>query len=290
MNNSVKQALSNNGQRKPVQSRITPIVRMGQPVVSKYTRFAEKISDPSLEMGYAKGGDIVAGLTSGLKGYLGMRGAMEDMRNQQAYNDNLAQIAEQERQDKLAQQEVENQYKRDMLAQQYNIAKMNNEGANNRALQQHQWALEAENAKRQQAKDEQNLALRQKGIDPDLYGNDPEYTALINDAIKQQALRDQVNTASIELGKSGKVGMDKVGESVATGKPLTYGDNGWFANMIGWNKFGIGKKQPQAQVLTPSDVTRSYQANMQQNAMTAPEQQQPNKMNAEDLWNMAGRK
>jgi hypothetical protein len=142
MNNSVKQALSNNGQRKPVQSRITPIVRMGQPVVSKYTRFAEKISDPSLEMGYAKGGDIVAGLTSGLKGYLGMRGAMEDMRNQQAYNDNLAQIAEQERQDKLAQQAAEQDYKDRALAQDLQKAQMAIDATNARAELARQQALE----------------------------------------------------------------------------------------------------------------------------------------------------
>lgn len=268
--NSVKQALSNQGKRKTTQSRITPIVRMGQPVQSKYTRAAERISDPSLEWGYVKGGDIAAGLTSGLKSYLAFRGAAEDAKNQQAYNDNLAKIAEQERQDKLAQQEFDNQYKLDQLAQQMKIAEMSNQGANSRAEQQHQWAVEMENAKRQQAKAENDLALRRQGIDPELYGVDDNYTAQINQALKQQAVQDQLNAASVELGKSGKVGMDQVSESVSTGKPLTYGDNGWISNMLGINKFGIGKT-PRQQPATPADITRQYQQQLQAKA----QQRQP---------------
>ena len=301
LNYSINDILENaaRGYNKvPRTSKITPIVRMGVPARSVQSQMAEAIKEPTSDIGYVKGGNIATGLANALKSGLAVYGAFKDRDAQQAYNDNLAQIAEQERQDKLAQQEVENQYKRDMLAQQYNIAKMNNEGANSRALQQHQWALEAEKAKRQQAKDDQNLSLRQRGIDPELYGQDAEYTALVNDAIKQQELRDQVNTASIELGKSGKVGMDKVRESVATGNPITYGDNSWLSNVFGVNKYGLlgdgwfnkglnliglGKKPQQSQVLTPSDITRAYRANQQQNAMAMPAQQQVTNMSNEDL-------
>lgn len=90
---------------------------MGVPVRSKYSVISQSIADPTEKWGYVKGGDIAAGLAAGLKSYLGMRGAMQDMSNQQAYNDYLAQMAEQERQDKLDQQGWDRDYKERALAQ-----------------------------------------------------------------------------------------------------------------------------------------------------------------------------
>lgn len=155
MNNNIRYILANRNNRNTAQSRISPIARMGQPVQSKYTRAAERLSDPSLEWGYVKGGDIAAGLTAGLKGYLGMRGAMEDMRNQQAYNDYLAQAAEQERQDKLGQQAFENDYKERQLAQQAELAQ--NQLSAQAAMKQQE--IEAQNARAELAR-QQALADR----------------------------------------------------------------------------------------------------------------------------------
>jgi hypothetical protein len=83
---------------------------------------SESIAAPTEKWGYVKGGDIAAGLAAGLKSYLGMRGAMQDMSNQQAYNDYLAQMAEQDRQDKLGQQAFENDLKDRALAQEAQLA------------------------------------------------------------------------------------------------------------------------------------------------------------------------
>lgn len=107
---------------KRKNSNIAPINRMGAPVKSKYTIAAQSLSRPTTDWGYVKGGDIAAGLASGLRGYLGMRGAIEDARNQQAYNDYLAQMAEQDRADKIAQQQAEMDYKDRVLAQQAALA------------------------------------------------------------------------------------------------------------------------------------------------------------------------
>lgn len=96
---------------------IRQIQRMGMPARSKSSLVAENLPTPTSDWGYVKGGNLAAGLAAGLKGYLGMRGALEDSRNQQAYNDYLAQLAEQERQDKLEQQGWDRDYKERALAQ-----------------------------------------------------------------------------------------------------------------------------------------------------------------------------
>lgn len=85
-----------------INSNIAPIARMGQPVRSKATRYASIIPENDTRLGFLKGGNLVSGLTSGLKSYLGFKGARQDYENERAYNDYLAQIAEQ----RMADQEA----------------------------------------------------------------------------------------------------------------------------------------------------------------------------------------
>lgn len=86
------------------KSNITPIARMGMPVRSAYSKIAEGIQEPSSQLGLlGDSGNIVTGLTSALKSGLGFYGATQDARNQQAYNENLAQLAEQNEQEQKAQ-------------------------------------------------------------------------------------------------------------------------------------------------------------------------------------------
>lgn len=82
-----------------------PIRRMGQPVRSWQSRGAELIQTPGAEIGYATGGNVLAGLSNALKSGLGFYGAMQDARNQKAYNENLAQLAEQNEQAQQAQED-----------------------------------------------------------------------------------------------------------------------------------------------------------------------------------------
>lgn len=104
---------------KKLNSNIRPINRIGYPVQSAYTRAAQTIKDPSEDWGLlGTKGNIAAGLTSAIKSGLGMYGTLKDLRAEQAYNDALALQAAQDREDKLAQQAFENDYKDKTLAQQ----------------------------------------------------------------------------------------------------------------------------------------------------------------------------
>lgn len=145
---------------KRKNSNIAPINRMGAPVKSKYTIAAQSLSRPTTDWGYVKGGDIAAGLASGLRGYLGMRGAIEDARNQQAYNDYLAQMAEQERQDKLAQQAWEQDYKERALAQDLEKAQLSIDADNRRAEIARGYALE--DAERRRLQEVADAELKRK--------------------------------------------------------------------------------------------------------------------------------
>ena len=113
------------------------------------------IQVPNADASFVKGGDIVTGLTSALKSGLGFYGAMQDAKNQQAYNDYLAQVAEQERQDKLGQQAFENDYKDRALAQQAELAQ--NQLSAQAAMKQKE--IEAQNARAELAR-QQALADR----------------------------------------------------------------------------------------------------------------------------------
>lgn len=286
-------------QRKKINSNINPIARMGVPVRSNYSRAAETIKDPTEDLGLlGTAGNIAAGLTAGLKSGLGFYGAMQDARNQQAYNNYLAQVAEQERADKLAQQATENEYKTNALAQQKELAQMGIDAqtaarAEQFANQKEMEAIKQANALELQklnaksaldvaaAKRSQDLSdlkakyaredalykrgLLEKGIDPDLYGTDAEYTALVNDAVRKQAVQDQLNAANIELGKAGKVGMDKVEQVINDpARKLEYGDNGAVAAFLGINKFGVSRpKKDYVAPQTVADVTKAYKQKLQ---------------------------
>ena len=283
-----------------------------RPSKSKYTIAAEGIQTPDNTLGYVKGGNLLTAITNGLKSGLGFYGAMQDRKAEQEYNQALADLAAKEREDKLAQQAFENDYKDRELAQkaelaqgqyanQKDIAQMHIDADALRAKQarqnalidaerQRQYALEDRNLLRQQALEDaernRNYALEdrnyktaqeqalykrgllEQGIDPDLYGKDAEYTALINQAKKQQALQDQINAANIKLGESGKVGMDKVQQVIQDpSKKLLYGDNGLISNFFGINKFGISKPQADYQAPSPlSDITKQYKGKLQSQA------------------------
>ena len=137
------------------KSNISPIRRMGVPTSSWQSRASEMIQVPNADASFVKGGDIVTGLTSALKSGLGFYGAMQDAKNQQAYNDYLAQVAEQERQDKLGQQAFENDYKDRALAQQAELAQ--NQLSAQAAMKQQE--IEAQNARAELAR-QQALADR----------------------------------------------------------------------------------------------------------------------------------
>ena len=244
---------------------------LARPSTSAATRMSGIIADADPALGYAKGGKLLTALTSGLKSGLGFYGAIKDAQAQDAYNQLLAEQQAQDRADKQAQQAFENDFKDRELAQkealqqgqfanQKDIEAMKIAAAQEQAKQANANAIAAEQRKVAQEQALHDRALLEQGIDPELYKSDAEYRAQINQAIKQQALQDQINAANIELGKSGKVGMDKVQQVIADpSRKLQYGDNGLFANAIGWNKFSVSKPQEGYQTpLTLNEITQNY--------------------------------
>lgn len=261
-----------------------------RPSKSKYTIAAEGIQTPDATLGYVKGGNLLTAITNGLKSGLGFYGAMQDRKAEQEYNQALADLAEKERADKLAQQAFENDYKDREIAQKAELAqsqyanqkdiaqihidadalraKQARENALIDAERQRQYALEDRNYKTAQEQELYKRGLLEQGIDPNLYGKDAQYTALINQAKKQQSLQDQLNAANIKLGESGKVGMDKVQQVIQNpSRKLQYGDNSLLANFLGINKFGISRPQADYQAPSPlSDITNQYRAKLQSQA------------------------
>lgn len=181
-------------------SNITPIARMGSPVRSAYSRAAEMIQTPSDDIGYAKGGFLLSGLTNALKSGLGFYGAAKDAQAEQAYYDSLAEQAKQEREDKLAQQQAEMDYKNNALAQQKELAQMNIDAANTRANtareqaladREAQWAHEASvyNRNRADAMADQQAQL-QAAIDAE---NRKQNNALaLEEQKRQNAINDTI--------------------------------------------------------------------------------------------------
>ena len=261
-----------------------------RPVRSNASVMSEMIQTPDNTLGYVKGGNLLSAIMGGLKSGLGFYGARQDRKAQEAYNQALADLAEKERADKAAQLAFENDYKDRELAQkaelaqsqyanQKDIAQMHIDADALRAKQarenalidaerQRRYALEDRDYKAAQEQALYNRGLLEQGIDPDLYGKDAQYTALINQAKKQQALQDQLNAANIKLGESGKVGMDKVQQVIQDpSRKLLYGDNGLISNFLGINKFGISKPQADYQAPSPlSDITNQYRAKLQSQA------------------------
>lgn len=148
-------------QGKKIQSNLTPIARMGAPVRSWQSRAADMMQEPDNSLGLlGSKGNWVSGLASAVKSGLGFYGAMKDMENQKAYNENLAQMAEQERQDKLAQQAWEQEYKKRALAQDLEKAQLSIAADNRRAEIARGYALE--DAERRRLQEVADAELKRK--------------------------------------------------------------------------------------------------------------------------------
>lgn len=70
--------------------------RFGIPQPSKYTLLSQMISDPSRDLAFASGGNIVSGITSALKAGLGTYGGLQDRRTQEEYHQSQADLQQQQ--------------------------------------------------------------------------------------------------------------------------------------------------------------------------------------------------
>lgn len=131
--------MEENTKKGKLPSRLNPV---GRPVKSKESRYAQLMLPNDNRLGYVKGGNLTSGLTSALNGYLGFKGAALDYAREMAYEQAMAEAAEQERQDKLAQQAAEQDYKDRALAQDLQKAQMAIDATNARAELARQQALE----------------------------------------------------------------------------------------------------------------------------------------------------
>lgn len=148
-------------QGKNLNSNIAPIARMGRPVRSVYSRAADAIQTPDSRIGIlGSAGNWTSGLANALKGGLGFYGAIKDAQAEQAYNDYLAQMAEQERQDKLAQQAWEQDYKERDLAQDLEKTQLAINADNRRAEIARRYALE--DAERRRSQEVADVELKRK--------------------------------------------------------------------------------------------------------------------------------
>jgi len=198
-------------QGKSLNSNIAPIARIGRPVRSAYSRAADAIQTPDSRIGIlGTAGNWTSGLANALKGGLGFYGAMKDAQAEQAYNDYLAQQAEQDRADKLAQQQAEMDYKNRSLEQQAMLAQ--NAIDAQREMENTKFGHQKEliNKQTQAATEAKNLAMRQQGIDPKRYGYDEEYTKAVNaEQVAKEAEKQRVESYR-KLLESGKYSPDDV--------------------------------------------------------------------------------
>lgn len=100
---------------------------------STATRLAGAIQEPSATNGLVSGGDWATGITSGVKGFLTGLGAMRDMQNERAYEQDM----EKKYQDQLAQEKAEKEQAQANAERDFNLkalsagidpAKMGQEG------------------------------------------------------------------------------------------------------------------------------------------------------------------
>lgn len=154
-------------ENRRLESNINPINRMGRPVKSIKTRYAELMPKNDTRLGFLKHGNLVSGLTGAVQGYLGFSGAKQDALNEMAYYDYLAKLAEQERQDKLAQQAWEQDYKDRALAQDLEKAQLSIDADNRRAEIARGYALEDAERRRAQEVADAELKRRQDIEDRD---------------------------------------------------------------------------------------------------------------------------
>lgn len=119
-----------------------------RPVRSNASVMSEMIQTPDNTLGYVKGGNLLSAIMGGLKSGLGFYGARQDRKAQEAYNQELAEQAAQERADRLAQQAYENDYKDRQLTQQAELA--GNQLANQRDIAQ--MNIDAQEARAKEAR------------------------------------------------------------------------------------------------------------------------------------------
>ena len=290
--------LANEQTFEGIPQRQTMKEKLARPSTSAATRMSGMIADADPALGYSKEGALLTALTSGLKSGLGFYGAIKDAKAQDAYNQLLAEQQAQDRTDKLAQQAFENDFKNRELAQkealqqgqfanQKEIAQMNIDAANARANVARSQALADKKAQYEHEAELYKRGLIEQGIDPDLYLTDPEYNALINNAKKQQALQDQLNTANIELGKSGKVGMDKVQQVIADpSRRIVYDKGSVPVKFFGGDEFSVSKPQEGYQApLSLNEITQNYK-NPQQvfNNQQSIDPNKKGKITLNDIW------
>ena len=213
-------------QGRKLQSNLTPIARMGAPVRSWQSRAADMIQTPDSSLGLlGSKGNWVSGLASAVKSGLGFYGAMKDYENQKAYNENLAQMAEQERMDKLAQQDAEEKFRRDKLAQellihtnqlgaqrdyqnaqfenQKTLKQMEIDAANARAKTARNQSIADRDAQWAHEQELRDLVLKQQGIDPTKYGKDEAYTKQVNDMqAAKKAYEQYINDVNAQAAKN----------------------------------------------------------------------------------------
>lgn len=267
--------------------------RLAMPTRSWQTRMSEQIQDPNSQLGLlGDAGNWVSGLTGLAKGALGMYGALKDDEAQKAYSQQMADLAEREYQDKLAQQQTENAFKEKQLAQQAElegnrlanqkeIAGMNIKADTAKQALARQYALADQEAKNAHEQALYERGLLEQGIDPQLYGKDEQYTALINEGKKQQALQDQINQANIELGKSGKVGMDKVQQVIADpSRKIIYDKGAVPTKFFGRDEYRLSEPMDYTPAQSLSAITQGYK-----NPQPVQQSVVPNKkLNLNDLW------
>ena len=224
-----------------LNSNITPISRIGKPAKSKYTRYANLILENDPRLGLLKGGNIVSGLTSGLKSYLGFRGAREDYENEKAYNEYLAMLAEQERQDALEKAAAEQDYKERALAQQAELK---------------QQELAAQEARAKTAREQQlaDMALKRQQELEDLAAKQA-YEKEIFERNRQVSLEDKQAEIAAKEEAQRLQDLNAVAAKSLTPEqyqkwrenPLGFGFSGrnWFGRVLGI-KAGLKKRGPQS--------------------------------------------
>jgi hypothetical protein len=213
-----------------------PIVRMGAPVRSWQSRGAEIIQTPGAEIGYATGGNVLAGLSNALKSGLGFYGAMQDARNQQAYNENLAQLAEQERQEELAKQAYEQDFNERKLEQQMKIEQLKLQEQERIRQQQREQALADRAA---QYAHEQDIYNRNRA--DILADKEAQYA---HEQAMKQAEREYQETQDIEKAKRDKLKSELDAQQFLSilenpNQAITAQNVGWLGRIFGRPKYKL---------------------------------------------------
>ena len=176
-----------------------------RPSKSKYTIAAEGMQTPDATLGYVKGGNLLTAITNGLKSGFGFYGAMQDRKAEQEYNQALADLAAKEREDKLAQQAFENDYKDRELAQKAELAQ--GQYANQRDIAQMQ--IDADALRAKQARENALIdAERQRNYAIEDRNYKTEQEQAIYDRNRADALSDMQTKQDYEKALYQQKGID----------------------------------------------------------------------------------